>query len=41
MTLTVGVDDGLLAETLVGGGGVGGDGEVDVSGFGVDGDLAL
>ena len=39
---TIGVDDGLGAETLVGcGGGVGLDREVDVSCGGVDGDLAV
>jgi len=38
----VGVDDGLLAEALVSGArGVGSDGEVNVAGGSVDGDLAL
>lgn len=41
-SITVGVNDGLLAEALVsGGGGVGGNGEVDVAGGCVDGDGAL
>lgn len=40
--ITVCVDDGLLAEALVSGArGVGSDGEVDVAGRRVDGDLAL
>ena len=40
--ITVGVDNGLLAEALVSGArGVGSDGEVNVAGGRVDGDLAL
>ena len=41
-SITIGIDNGLLAEALVsGGGGVGGNGEVDVASARVDGDGAL